>query len=114
MSSATRVVQMGQVTATGAALEVRSVGFKPEKVILFNKTNQVQLVWNKMLADAEGIKTTAAGAVSLEAADGITPLNGSPTDGPPGFSIGALADVNDTTTEQLIWEAWSESGMGDG
>jgi len=114
MSSATRVVQMGQVTATGAALPVRAVGFKPEKVILFNKTTLAMVVWNKMLADDEGIKTVAAGTVTLEASAGITPLAGSPTLGGPGFSIGAMADVNDTATELIMWEAWSEAGMGDG
>jgi hypothetical protein len=105
---------MGQVTATGAALEVRSVGFKPEKVILFNKTSLARLEWNKVLADAEGIKQVAAGTTTNPTSDGITPLSGSPTLGGPGFQIGALADINDTAGELIVWEAWSEAGMGDG
>lgn len=113
MSSATRVVQMGQVTATAAALEVRAVGFKPEKVVLFNKTSACKLVWNKILGDAAGIKTVTAGTQTLVTSDGITPLDGAHNEG-PGFQIGALADINDAAGELIVWEAWSEAGMGDG
>jgi hypothetical protein len=83
---------------------VRSVGFVPDKVELFNLTNDCHFEWNGMLDDGAGFKTVKSGARTLEATTGITPLQESGASG-PGFSIGAEADINDTTTEVLVWVA---------
>lgn len=97
----------GTIRATAAPLAVRKVGFVPKKVRVFNKTSLAMMIWNQeMKADgSEWKKQTAAGATTLESSDGITALAGTSTE-PPGFQIGAAADINDTATEDLIYEAW--------
>lgn len=95
----------GKVVATNANLDVRVVDFKPKKVTLKNETSLAELEWTDVLADGEGWKTVAAGTRTLEVTTGITPLDASTTL-PPGFRIGAEADINDTTTEVIQWEAW--------
>jgi len=92
----------GGCVATGAAMEIRTVGFKPLKVVVSNISNNCKAEWFEQLADAYAIKTVAAGDRTLVTSAGITPLDGTN----PGFSVGALADINDTTTELLRWEAW--------
>lgn len=92
----------GTFRSTNALLEIRTVGFKPKKVTLFNKTSLASLEWTDQLPDAYGIKQVAAGTTTLEAAAGVTPLAGEN----PGFSVGAMVDLNDTTTEDVIWEAF--------
>lgn len=92
-----------KIVATNAVLAVRTVEFKPRKVVITNLTSLCRLEWNAFMDDDSGLKQVAAGTRSLEASDGITAL-----DGPnPGFQVGTLADVNDTTTEELLWECWS-------
>lgn len=92
-----------KIPATNALLEVRTVEFKPRKVVVTNLTSLARLEWNDAMDDDSGFKTVAAGTRTLVSAAAITPL-----DGPnPGFSVGALADVNDDATETLLWECWS-------
>lgn len=87
--------------ASGAALPV-TCGFRPTRVVVRNATNNVMLEWVSTLADAYAFKTVAAGTRSLLTSGAITPTS-------TGFSIGAgLTDINDTTTEQLHWEAWGQ------
>lgn len=97
----------GQVRATNADLAIRKVGFQPRKIRMFNKTSLAVLDWNESMASdgTEFEKTVAAGTRTLETSDGITLLAGTDTE-PPGFQLGAAADLNDTTTEDLIYEAW--------
>jgi hypothetical protein len=94
----------GSVVATGAVINIRVVDFKPRSVVIKNRTSLCQVQWNETMADAYGWKQVAAGTRTLEAAAGVTPLDATSTE-PPGFSLGAMADVNDTTTEILEWEA---------
>lgn len=94
-----------KVVATNAVLAIRSVGFKPRKVVITNETTLARAEWNEAMADAYAVVTALAGDLSIVTSAGITPLDGSGDD-PPGFSIGALATINDTTTEVLCWEAW--------
>jgi hypothetical protein len=90
--------------ATSADLDIRSMG-TPRRVVINNLTNACRLEWDDTMADGYGVKFVAAGTRSVEAADGITPLAAS-GDSPPGFRIGALADINDTTTEELHIVVW--------
>jgi hypothetical protein len=92
--------------ATNANLDVRTMG-APRRVLINNITNACRFEWNDTMADGYGIKTVAAGTRSVVSSGGITPLAGSGDD-PPGFRIGgALADINDTTTEVLHIEVWT-------
>jgi hypothetical protein len=104
MSSRGSQYATGKVIATNATLNIRSVGFVPDRVKLLNVDNDCMFDWNNMMADGTGFKTIKAGDRTLEVTTGITPLAESGSDG-PGFSIGAEADINDTTTEGLIWIA---------
>lgn len=92
-----------QIPCTNANLDVRTVEFKPRKVVVTNLTSLARLEWNEPMADAAGLKTVAAGTRTAITVDGITPLD--PTN--PGFRVGALADINDNVAETLLWEAWS-------
>jgi hypothetical protein len=98
-------IAIGQVVATGANLDIRTVGFKPRLVEVMNLDNNVTIRWWEGLANGYAEQTIEAGTRSLETADGITPLDAS-GDNPPGFRIGALAHINDTTTEVLAWIAY--------
>ncbi len=89
----------GIAIAKNAILTVDYVGFRPRRVVLRNITNNVMLEWVDTLADAAGFKTVADGTRTSVSADGITPIA-------TGFTVGALADINDTTTELLHFEAW--------
>jgi hypothetical protein len=97
----------GTVRATNADLAIRKIGFTPKKVRVFNKTSLALMEWNAEM-DAAGLeweKTVAAGTRTLQVTNGVTLLAGTSAL-PPGFQIGAAADINDTTTEDLIYEAW--------
>lgn len=98
MSSGVQREIRSTVRATGAALPVRTVGFRPGRVRLWNETTGYQLEWLEGMADDSAVQTTDAGARTIVTSDGITPLS-------DGFQVGALADVNDTTTEQLRYLA---------
>jgi hypothetical protein len=94
----------GKVTATNADLPIRKIGYKPKKVIVSNLSNNVKIEWNDSLGDGYAIKTVEAGTRSLLTSGAITPLDPDSA-GNPGFQIGAgLADINDTTTESLLYE----------
>jgi len=96
----------GSVVATGADLTIRVVDFKPRKIVVTNETSLAEIEWHEGMDDGAAWKTVAAGTRTLEATTGITPEDGTSAL-PPGFTIGAEADINDTTTEILQWEAWS-------
>lgn len=100
-SSVGSKVVTGKVTATGAVIDIKTVGFTPSIVKVQNQDNQCSIEYNDQMADDSAIKIVAAGTRTNVASDGITPLTGQY----PGFSIGALADINDTTTEELTYEA---------
>lgn len=95
----------GRTLATGAALDILMVGFRPTKVTVYNQTNQYKEEWNLAMGSAAARVTDNNGTATDVLADGITPLNAN-TAGNPGFRIGALANINDTVGEVLIWEAF--------
>jgi len=95
----------GTVVATGALLSIRTVGYKPRKVRIVNETTLYTVEWSEGMADDSAFEIVAAGDKTLETSDLITPLDPD-SNGNPGFSLGARANVNDTTTEILRWETW--------
>lgn len=96
----------GGVKATNADLYVRTLGFRPTKLKVTNLTNQVEVEWHAGLAEGKNLKRIADGTLSVVASGGIAPVDADSA-GNPGFMIpAAMTDVNDTTTEDLVWEAW--------
>ena len=77
----------GSFTGTGADLEIRKVGFRPNKVVLHNVSGLCILTWSKTMADDSALKQVTAGTLSLVTANGITPLS-------DGFALGADTDAN--------------------
>jgi hypothetical protein len=97
MASGGTRIKNGSVTGTGAALNVRTVGFRPRKVELINKSSSDKLTWTESMADAAGHKQVAAGTSSFITSLGITPLS-------DGFTIGADTDLN-VSGEDVYWTA---------
>lgn len=92
----------GKIRATNADLTLSTPGFTPKRVVVRNTTTLAMIEWNDVMTDAYAWKTVSAGTRTLETAKGITPTTGVN----PGFTIGDMADMNDTTTEDMEWEAW--------
>lgn len=84
-SGANRSV-FGSFVGTGAQLDIRTVGFRPSKVSLYNETGLVSAEWTNTMADAAGLKRVTAGDMTKMSA-GITPLA-------DGFRVGTDADLN--------------------
>ena len=83
-------------------------GKLPKSIVILNLTTGARAEWNKEMADGEIFVTSAgggAGGVGLKTANGITLIvDEQDVDGQSrthGFRLGALADFNDTTTEEL-------------
>ena len=86
MSSGVQRTVCGSFTGTGAELDVRTVGFRPRRVELFNEDGLAKLEWTESMADAAGVKQVTAGTMSVATA-GVTPLA-------DGFKLGADGDMN--------------------
>jgi len=78
---------IGAITGTGAAIEVRKVGFRPNRVKLINVDGLATAEWLKGMADDSALKEITDGTKSLVTSDGITPLSN-------GFQLGADSDLN--------------------
>lgn len=87
MASGAAKVAYGAVLGTGADLDVRTVGFRPRSVELVNVDSADELKWIDGMADGAGVKRLAAGAASVLATLGITPLS-------DGFRLGTDTDMN--------------------
>jgi hypothetical protein len=99
MSSGVSRVMAGSVNGTGADLDVRTVGFRPRKVELFNEDGLVKAEWTETMADGLAMKAVTAGTISMTGAGtGVTPLS-------DGFRIGADADLN-AADEKIHWVAY--------
>jgi len=94
----------GEVKATNAELKVLTVGFAPRKAVVTNLTNQVLVEMCDGLAAGQNLKRIADGTLSVLSSGGIGPTTDA--SGNKGIKIPVLADINDTTTEELLWEAW--------
>ncbi len=100
MASGSARVVTGSLLGTGASRDVKTVGFRPKKVVVTNITgsSEAQLEWTDAMPDASAVKTAAAGTRTFITTLGITPLA-------DGFTLGADTDVN-VDTEKVYWEAW--------
>jgi hypothetical protein len=89
MASGAKSPAVGSFLGTGAALNIRTVGFRPRLVRVVNVESggKVRLEWFKDMADAAAVKTAAAGTITVLTTNGITPLS-------DGFTLGADTDVN--------------------
>lgn len=95
----------GQIQATNAELFVRSLGFTPVRIRVVNLDNQIRVEWNEGLAAGKNLKIIADGTLSVLASGGVEAA-AADANGNAGVKIPQLADINDTTTEWLLWEAW--------
>jgi len=99
MSSGVSRLMVGSFIGTGAALEVRTVGFRPKYVKIFNvSADNAAGEWLQGMADDSAFKTITDGTVSVITSDGITPLS-------DGFGVGADADLN-VDGELVRWVAF--------
>lgn len=91
MASGARRILTGSFRGTGAQLDIKTIGFRPSLVKLYNITGNCQAVWLAGMADASMQKTVDSGAgttdMSAPTSGGITPLA-------DGFRLGADADLN--------------------
>lgn len=94
MSSGVQREIRGSARCNNSTLSVRTIGFRPGKILVWNETSGYELLWVEGMADASAVQTTNAGARSVLSASALTPLS-------DGFSLGNLANMNDTTTEVL-------------
>ena len=78
---------IGTFVGTGADLEIRKVGFRPNRVELHNVDGLCTAVWTNVMADDSALKTITAGTMSEITTNGITPLSN-------GFALGADTDLN--------------------
>lgn len=99
MGSGVNRIVVGAVIATGSAMNIDTVGFRPKLVRVVNvgATGLSRLEWFKGMADAAAAKTVTNGTISVISSDGITPRA-------KGFTLGADANVN-IITEKCYYEA---------
>lgn len=99
MSSGVQLKKNGAVVGTGANLDVRTVGYRPRSVRVFNLgAGLASGEWFDSMPDGSVIKRVTAGTMSLvTGGNGITPLA-------DGFRIGADANLN-VTGQTIHWEA---------
>lgn len=104
MSSTTGVrYAAGQIKATNAILNVLTVGFPARRFKVVNLTNQIQVEWNEALPIGTNLKRIADGTLSV-ITSALEPTHDA--NGNQGIKLPVLADINDTTTEMLAWEAF--------
>lgn len=98
MASGRTRQMFGTVVGTGSAINIRTVGFRPQVVEVYNVTDLCHAKWTKTMADASAFKTITAGTITFITSDGITPLSN-------GFTLGADADLN-AAAEVVHWIAY--------
>lgn len=97
MSSGVMRKMTGSFTGTGAAVEVKTIGFRPRHVRLMNRQGLCQAEWTDSMPDASAFKQITDGTTTFITSNGITPLSN-------GFSLGADADLN-VSGEDVHWVA---------
>jgi hypothetical protein len=97
MASGGKRILTGAIDGTGSALQVRTVGFRPSTVRLFNTGGLVTAEWSDTMPDDAAVKRVTAGDMTYIVEDGITPLSN-------GFTIGADTDIN-VDGEAIHWVA---------
>lgn len=98
MGSGVNRMVTGSIVATGSAMNIRMVGFRPSKVTVLNASAPARGEWQDTMADASMLKQVTAGTASFVTSNGITPLS-------DGFTLGTDADLN-TADEVIHWAAW--------
>ena len=95
-----------KIVATTANLDIRSLSVgQPRKIVVHNLGNDYRAEWNEAMASESAAVITNAGTLTVATSAGFSLLAGDSTN-PPGFRLGALTNINDTTTETLLIEAW--------
>ena len=98
MSSGVTRTKTGVVVATGASLDVKTVGFQPKYVKVVNLAGLVQEEWFEGMTEGDALKQITDGTLSKITSDtGITPLAN-------GFTIGLDVNIN-VATIPLYWMA---------
>lgn len=69
-----------------ADMDIKTVGFRPSEVRLYNEDGLVYGRWQDTMADGDMLKTVTAGTISLVTTTGITPLAS-------GFRLGQDSDM---------------------
>lgn len=87
MASGASKIISGAFIGTGAAINVRTVGFRPKKVEILNVGGVAKAEWVKGMADASAMKQVTAGTISVITSGGVTPLS-------DGFTLGDDSDLN--------------------
>lgn len=90
MASGVRRQVRGSFAGTGSAIDISTVGFRPNRVRLLNVTGLATLEWTESMADAAGLKEVTDGTKSFITSNGVTPLAA-------GFRLGADGDMNVST-----------------
>ena len=98
MSSGVSRVRTGSFNGTGSLLEVRTVGFRPQRVTLLNVDGTVTGEWQLGMPDDSVAKRITAGTLSVPSANGVIPLS-------DGFSLGTDTDLN-VAAERVYWTAY--------
>jgi hypothetical protein len=96
MASGGRRVVCGSFIGTNANKDILTPGFRPTKVVLFNRTTPGRLEWDDAMPDAGAVKTVSAGTITFITSGGITPLAG-------GFRVGN--DAVHSNGGQMYFEA---------
>lgn len=93
-------MKTGSSVGTGASLDIRTLDFRPRKVVVENVAagGLVRGEWQDTMADASMMKTAIDGAKTFPTTLGITPLS-------DGFRIGADTDLN-VAGEVVHWVAY--------
>ena len=97
MSSGVTRMVTGSFVGTGSAVDVKTVGFRPRRVELFNVTGLAVAHWTDAMADASMVKQVTAGTMTFPTSNGVTPLAN-------GFRLGADGDMN-VAAETVHWVA---------
>lgn len=95
MASGAKRTRVGVFKGAGAQQDVKDVGFRPTKVVLRNRTQNMMLEWVESMADAAGFKTIADGTRSFITANGITPISS-------GFRLGT--DAFNGSADEIHYE----------
>lgn len=86
----------GSVNGTGATLDVKTVGYRPKTVKLYNQDGLATAYWTDSMPDDSMLKEVTAGTKTFPTTNGVTPLA-------DGFRLGADADMN-VADELIHWE----------
>lgn len=97
MGSGTAKTASGGFYATGAAMEIRGLGFKPTRIELHGEDMDTATWCEPMLADTY-FNRVPDGTGSYVTTEGITSLQ-------DGFDLGVVVDIN-VAGELVYWYAW--------